>query len=248
MKGCAHASSRLLLAAFAVLAAPALGAGPDADADAHRDADADPDADARSPAPERSDEVKAIYRDYRRDGEIDACKHKKADLKEALKDLTDEDDAENPDLRYLLEARSTSTSRATASGRPRRSRTTRTTPAPGPATTGDRHDRRPTTPVTPVTPVTPTVPDSTSARAAAATTPRPAGRRRPHAGGARGDAGAAGGRPALDDDPARGGRRAPLPPRPAPVYTNADDSVPLSLIVLAGLLGVLALIALAAAR
>ena len=41
---------------------------------------------------------------------------------------------------------------------------------------------------------------------------------------------------------------APLPAAPpAPVYTNADDGVPLSLIILAAVLGVLALIALALA-
>ncbi len=94
-----------LLAAFALLAAPAAAQVPTPTPTPTPTATPSPEPTATpEPTPERSDEVKAIYRDYRRDGELDACKHEKADLKEALKDLTDEDDAENPDLRYLLEA------------------------------------------------------------------------------------------------------------------------------------------------
>src|SRR5688500_18760565 len=90
-----------LLAAFALLASPALAQDPTPTPTPTATPTPTPTPE---PTPERSDEVKAIYRDYRRDADLDACKHEKADLKEALKDLTEEDDAENPDLRYLLEA------------------------------------------------------------------------------------------------------------------------------------------------
>ena len=90
-----------LLAAFALLAAPAPAQVPTPTPTPTATPTPTPTPE---PAPERSDDVKAIFRDYRRDGEIDACKHERADLRAALKSLTDEEQLENPDLRFLLEA------------------------------------------------------------------------------------------------------------------------------------------------
>ena len=90
-----------LLAAFALLSAPAPAQEPTPTPTATPTPTPTPTPE---PAPERSDKVKAIFRDYRRDGEIDACEHDRPVLRSALKSLTDEEDLENPDLRYLLEA------------------------------------------------------------------------------------------------------------------------------------------------
>jgi hypothetical protein len=61
-------------------------------------------AAAPAAAAEQPPRVKAVYRDYRDDGVIDACKHERAALKETLDDLPDSADLETPDLRPALEA------------------------------------------------------------------------------------------------------------------------------------------------
>jgi hypothetical protein len=222
-----------LLAAFALLAAPAPAQDPSPPPTGSP-------SPAPEPAPERSDEVKAIFRDYQRGGEISGCKHEKADLKEARKGLTDTDDTETPELRYLLDAaidlhksgdceeeaaeEDDDTDEGTGSpttdpgtpGSPDTTTTpgTSTTPDPTfPPSTGDGSgsqgplDAGDLSPVTPeVTPVPPAgAPPSTTIPPAEAATPAPT---------------------------------------PAPVYSNPDDGMPVALVVLAALLGALALAAL----
>jgi hypothetical protein len=188
------------------------------------------------PRPERSDEVKTIYRDYRRDGVIDACRHKRKDLREALDDLDPDADTETPDLRPQLEAaidehksgeckRQAEEEQEQEQEQSGGTGTTgggTTTPTPTPTT--------PSTPVTPVTPstpapspVTPTSPPSKNDVTPIAPTPEPVAPP-----------------PAATPVPEPSGPVA----TPSTTYRNPDDGVPVAILVLAGLLALLALLAL----
>jgi hypothetical protein len=186
-----------------------------------------------TPAPERSKAERAVYRDYRRDGVIEACDHERRTLREVLRELPPEADIDNPDLRPALEAaidqhddgdcdepEPTPTPTATATPAPTSPPAPTTAPDAGsvdplpPATGGgsspppsappDRGDVDPLPEVTPVPPATTPVP----------ATPPPAEPSGPEV-------------------------------TPAPVYSNADDGLPVSLLVLAAVLALLALLALA---
>ena len=61
------------------------------------------DGAAEAPA-DASKEVKAIYTDYSRDGEIDVCDHARDDLQEALDTIEADFDRDFPDFREALEA------------------------------------------------------------------------------------------------------------------------------------------------
>jgi hypothetical protein len=156
------------------------------------------------PRPERSDEVRAIYRDYRREGELQGCRHERADLKDALKGITDGEDMRYPDLRYLLQAaideHKSGDCEEQAAEEEEEDDTDSGTDTTGSGTTGSS-----TTGSTGTTDSTGTTvtPDSTTIPPAEAATPAPT---------------------------------------PVPVYSNADDGVPVALVVLAALLGVLALL------
>jgi hypothetical protein len=196
----------------------------------------------REPAPERSDAVRAIFRDFRRDARINGCKHELADLRKALKSLTDEEQVESPDLRYLLQAAID---------------THKSGDCEEQAAEEDDDESATPTP-TPTPTVTPTVTPIPSP------TVDPGSAFSPSTGN--GDSGGTGDPLGSDDlspvspeltpvPPADAppsttippAEAAAPPPAPAPVYSNPDDPVPVALVVLAGLLGVLALVALALA-
>ena len=186
-----------------------------------------------TPVPERSDAERKIYRDYRRDGVIEACDHKKKTLKQVLEELAPEADLDTPDLRPALEAAIEQHNDGDcAKPEPTPTPTPTATPAPTPAPTaapapddpvdsgslaplpGDGGGGNPSPPgaedVKPLEPeVTPVPPATTPAPAAPA--------------------------PAEPSGPAA---------TPEPAYSNADDELPLSLLLLAGLLGLLGLLAL----
>jgi hypothetical protein len=61
------------------------------------------DGEAEAPS-DASKEVKAIYTDYTRDGEIDFCDHTREDLQEALDTIEADFDRDFPDFREALEA------------------------------------------------------------------------------------------------------------------------------------------------
>jgi hypothetical protein len=185
---------------------------------------------------ERAKAVDKVLRDYRDDGVIDACDHTRRALRDTLEELPPEADVETPDLRPTLEAgieqikadeceeeepEPTSTPSPTATPSPT------STPAPT-ASPGAGSD------------------DSLGSVA-------PGADNGDRGGGGRGAPGAGDVTP-LDPE------ITPVPPAttpapatppaepsgapPAPTYANDDDSVPLSLLVLAGVLAVAALLAL----
>jgi len=215
------------LVAFAVLIAPAAAQEP-----------TPTPTPTPTPAPELSDAERDVYRDYRRDGVIEACDHKKKTLKQVLEELPPEADLDTPDLRPALEAgieqhrdgdcdepEPTPTPTPTATPAPTAAPAPTTAPAPDdpvdsgavdplPGGGGGGGGGTPTPPgaedVAPLDPsVTPVPPASIPAPAAPA--------------------------PAEPSGPAA---------TPEPAYANADDELPLSLLVLAGLLALVALLAL----
>ncbi|HZB75606.1 MAG TPA: hypothetical protein VE526_05235 [Solirubrobacteraceae bacterium] len=229
-----------LLAAFALLAAPAPAQDPSPPPTGSPSPAPSPSPE---PAPERSDEVKAIYRDYQRDGEINGCKHEKADLKEARKGLTDTDDAEYPDLRYQLEAaidQHKSGDCAEEAAEEQDDDTDTGTGSTGSGTTGGGTTGGTPTPA-PAAPVTPgpTVSPPTGA-GSGSQGPLDAGDLSPVTPEVT-PVPPAGAPPSTTIPPAEAATPAPTP---APVYSNPDDGVPVALVVLAGLLGALALAAL----
>jgi len=185
---------------------------------------------------DRSKAVEEIYRDYRDDGVIDACDHTRRALKRTLEDLAPEADVETPDLRPALEAgieqhesddckNQEPDPTPTPTPTPAPTFTPAPTPTPAPSTSDDNLGT-----------VTPLPPDS-------------------------GDSGKGGsGPPTSDDVTPLDPEVTPVPPAatpapaappaepsgtpPEPTYANEDDSLPLVLLVPAGLLALLALLGL----
>jgi cobalamin biosynthesis Mg chelatase CobN len=183
---------------------------------------------------ERSKAVKKVYRDFRDDGVIEACDHTEKALQKTLDELPAEADVETPDLRPALEAAIEQVQEndcpeptPTPSPSPAPTATAAPTSTPAPAPTTDPDDS-----LGSVTPpggndggggnppsnqdVTPVDPSVTPVPPA--TTPAPAA---PPAAEPSGPAAT-----------------------PVPAYRNADDAVPVSLLVLAGMIALLALLAL----
>jgi hypothetical protein len=183
---------------------------------------------------ERAKAVDKVLRDYRDDGVIEACDHTRQALRDTLKDLPPEADIETPDLRPALEAgiEQVKADECEAEPEPTPSPTPTQTPAPA---------------QTPAPTAVPT-PDDGGDDSLGTVTPPPSD-----------DGGA--GTPGADDvtplepevtpvPPAATPAPAVVPPAepsgtpPPPAYANADDSVPVSLLVLAGVLALVALVAL----
>lgn len=186
---------------------------------------------------ERPKGVERVYRDYRDDGVIEACEHPKRALERTLDQLEPQADIDTPDLRPALEAGIEQHESDDCAEEPEPT----ATPTPTPSATATP---APTAAPTPDDPV-----DSGT------TSPLPPA----------GDGGGGGSQPppSAEDvtplDPAitpvppaatpvPGAPPAgePTGPAPAPVatYSNPDDGLPASLLVLAALLAVLALLAL----
>jgi hypothetical protein len=210
-----------VLAAFAVLISPAAAQDP---------------TPTPTPSPERSEAEKDVYRDYRRDGVIDACDHKKRTLKEVLEELQPEADIDNPDLRPALEA-------AIEQHEDGDCKDPEPTPTPEPTATPDAT----------ATPAPTTAPDDPVDSGSVDPLPAPGGGTSPPSP------------PGAEDVKPLDPQVTPVPPAttpapatpapaqaepsgpeltPSPAYANADDEVPLSLLVLAALLALLAMLAL----
>ena len=188
---------------------------------------------------ERAKAVDKVMRDYRDDGVIEACDHKRRALRDTLDELPAEADIETPDLRPALEAAIEQVKADECEEEPE------PTPTATPSPT--------TTPVPTATPA-PTAPPADSGDDDLGTvTPLP------EDGGGNDDG--FGGSPGSEDVSPLGPEVTPVPPAatpapaappaaepsgapPAPTYANADDGLPLSLLVLAGVLALVALLAL----
>ena len=187
-------------------------------------------------ADERSKASKKVYRDYRDDGVIEACDHTQKALQETLDELPAEADVDTPDLRPALEAAIEQVKEADCP---------EPTPTPTPSPTA--------TPAPTSTPVPTTPPDTGGDDSLGAVPPPPGG----------GDSGGSSTPPSSDEVTPLDPSVTPVPPAttpapaappatepsgpaatPAPSYRNADDGVPVSLLVLAGLVALLALLGL----
>jgi hypothetical protein len=180
---------------------------------------------------ERPKPVKKVYRDYEDDGVIEACDHTRAALQQTLDDLPPEADVETPDLRPALEA-------AIEQVEDEDCPEPTPTPTPTPSPTA--------TPAPTSTPAPTTTPDDDSAGAI------------PPAPGGNDGGGGATPPPTSDDVTPLDPEVTPVPPAatpapaepsgpvasPQPTYRNADDEVPVALLVLGGLVVLLALLAL----
>jgi hypothetical protein len=183
---------------------------------------------------ERSKAVKKVYRDYHDDGVIEACDHTQKALQKTLDELPPEADVDTPDLRPALEA---------AIEQVEQNDCPEPTPTPTPSPTA--------TPAPTSTPAPTTPPADTGNDDSLGTVPPPSGN----------DEGGGGTPPPSKDDvrplepevtpvpPATTPAPAPAEPSgpsatPVPVYDNADDSIPVALLVLGGLAALLALLAL----
>ncbi len=194
---------------------------------------------AQDTTPQRSKAVERVYDDYRDDGVIEACDHTRKTLQKTLDALAPEADVDTPDLRPALEAGIEQHTSGDCAKQAEATPTPTPTPTPPPA-------------ATPAPTVVPTpVPDDASG---SVTTP-------PVTGGGRGGGGGKDPLGAEDVTPLQP-EVTPVPPAatpapvappaeptgpaatPEPVYTNADDGLPLSIVLLAGLLALLALVAL----
>jgi hypothetical protein len=188
-------------------------------------------AGAQDTTPERSKGVDKVYRDYRDDGVIDACDHTRRALKKTLDQLAPEADVDTPDLRPALEAGIEQHTSGDCE------REAEATPSPTPS---------PTATVTPA-PTTPPTP-TTDPELGSVTPPRNGGGKKP---------------PGAADVTPLDPEVTPVPPAatpapvtppaaepsgpalsPEPLYRNADDRLPLPILLLAGLLALLALVAL----
>lgn len=188
---------------------------------------------------ERAKAVDKVLRDYRDDGVIEACDHTRRALRDTLEQLPPEADIETPDLRPALEAgiEQIKADECEEEG-PEPTPTPRATPVPTPVPTP-----------APTTPPPPT--DDGGDDSLGTVTPLPN-----DGGGGNGGQGA----PGPDDVTPLEPEVTPVPPAaspapvappaepsgtpPPPTYVNEDDSVPVSLLVLAGVLGLVALLAL----
>jgi len=187
---------------------------------------------------DRPKSVDKVYRDYEDDGVIEACDHTPRALQRTLDRLPAEADVETPDLRPALEAAIEQVEQDECEEEPEETATPDPTTTPPPAATP---------PPAPAPPAP--APDSGG-------DDEELGSVAPLPGGGGGDGG--------DAAPPDAGDVSPLPeatpvpeatPAPAPVeepsglppepvYLNDDDAVPLALLVLAGVLGVVGLLAL----
>ena len=221
----------VLLAAFAVFAGPAAAQDPTPTPTPSPTA-------TPTPTPEPSEAEKKVYRDYRRDGVIDACDHRKKVLKDVLEELPPEADIETPDLRPALEA-AIEQHKGGDCDKPEPTPTPTPTATPAPTST----------PAPTTAPPPPPPPPSDSG---GSVSPPPGGGGGGGGGGNPPDAGdVAPLEPEVTPVPPAETPAAPAPAEPSgpvatpqPAYANADDDLPLSLLVLAGLLGFLALLAL----
>jgi hypothetical protein len=189
-----------------------------------------------TPAPERSEAEKDVYRDYRRDGVIDACDHKKRTLRDVLEELPPEADIDNPDLRPALEAAIEQHDDGDCEG-------AEPTPTPEPTATPDA-----TATPAPTTAPTPS-PDDPVDSGSLDPLPAPGGGGTPPSS----PPGAEDVEPLPPEvtpvPPATAPAPAPAEPSgpaatPQPAYANADDEIPPSLLVLAALVALVALLAL----
>jgi len=185
---------------------------------------------------ERSKAVSNVYRDYRDDGVIDACDHSRQALKRTLDGLAPEADVETPDLRPALEAgiEQHASRDCEAQAEPTPTPTPTPVPTPAPTSTPNPDDSVDSGTVAPSPPAgdgggggsggSPTPPGAEDVTPLdPAVTPVP---------------------PAETPVPPPAAEPAGPPPAPAAVYSNADDALPPSLLVPAGLLVVLALLGL----
>jgi hypothetical protein len=192
------------------------------------------------PPSKRSKSVKKVYKDYRDDGVIEACDHTKKALKKTLKELDPAADVDTPDLRPALEAAIEQHHKA-GCDRNGDGKVNSQDVKPGPTgSNGSNGTPSPTPTVVPTvvpTPI-PTTPPSTGT-----VKPVPPPK---HSPPTKGDVVPL--TPAPTPAPPAAVPPAAEPSGPAPtpsvVYRNGDDPVPISLLVLAGVLALLALLAL----
>jgi hypothetical protein len=181
---------------------------------------------------ERPKSVKKVYRDYEDDGVIEACDHTKKALQKTLDDLPPEADVETPDLRPALEA---------AIEQVEEDDCPEPTPTPTPTPTA--------TPAPTSTPAPTATPDTGSDDSLGTTPVPPSGD----------DGGGSTPPPTSDDVTPLDPEVTPVPPAatpappaepsgpvasPEPTYRNADDGIPVALLVLGGLVALVALLAL----
>jgi hypothetical protein len=188
---------------------------------------------------ERQEAVDEVLRDYRDDGVIEACDHARRALRDTLEQLPPEADVETPDLRPALEAgidqiKDDECEEEEPEETP--------TPSPTPAPTS-----------TPAPTPAPTAPPDTGGD-------DDLGSLGPLPGGDDGGDGGNRGRPGAGDVTPLDPEVTPVPPAttpapapaepsgpaasPQPTYRNADDSIPVALLVLGGLVALIALLAL----
>jgi hypothetical protein len=187
---------------------------------------------------ERQKAVDKVLDDYTDDGVIDACDHARRALRDTLDTLPPEADVDTPDLRPALEA-GIEQVKADECEEEEPEPTPTPTPSPSP----------PPAPAPTAVPTPAPAPDTGGDDQLGTVTPLPPG------DGGGGDGGS--GTPDPGEITPLQPETTPVPPAatpvppaepsgqpPAPTYVNADDSVPVSLLVLAGVLALVALLAL----
>lgn len=197
------------------------------------------------PPSERTKAVKKVYKDYRHDGVIEACDHSKKTLKKTLKELDPQADIDTPDLRPALEA-AIAQHHKTGCDRNGDGKVDSQDVKPGSTgSTGSGTGSTGTPAPTPAPTAVPT-PAPTTPPSAATVAPLPAPKPSKTAKPDKGDV------VPLTPAPTPAPPAATPPPAepsgpvatPSVVYRNADDPVPVSLLVLAALLALLAVLAL----
>ena len=196
---------------------------------------------------ERPRGVQDVYDDYEDDGVIEGCEHTERALQRTLDGLAPEADVDTPDLRPMLEAAIEQLREddcpEVVEEEPTPSPTRTPAPAaPAPAAPAPAPTAAPA-PAAPATPPATSTPDSSDVA--------------PLPGGGGGDGGSGGGNtPPTREDvaplPEAPPAAAPVPPaepsgpppEPPTVFNNDDDAVPVSLLVLAGVIALCALLAL----
>ena len=195
------------------------------------------------PPSERTKAVKKVYKDYRQDGVIEACDHTKKTLKKTLRELDPQADIDTPDLRPALEA-AIAQHHKTGCDRNGDGKVNSQDVKPG--STGSGTGPTGTPAPTPAPTVVPT-PAPTTPPSSGTIAPLPAPKPSKTAKPGKGDV------VPLTPSPTPAPPAATPPPAepsgpvatPSVVYSNADDAVPVSLLVLAALIALLALLALA---